>query len=626
MCGISGLLGTEGLSDARSIVGKMNEALSHRGPDASGIYTNGELVLGHRRLSIIDLSDAGNQPFVSEDERFAIVYNGELYNYIELRNELKDQPFRTQTDTEVILNAWRAWGPSCLNRFNGMFAFAIWDSAAETLYIARDRMGIKPLYYARHKHHLIFASELRAVLASGLIPAHLNRDALVDYLRYQTVHSPDTLVSGIHSLPSGHYLKVQDNDFKVVCWWDITRNYDRSAGGKDAAVLKRDIRETLSDSVNLRMRADVPFGAFLSGGIDSSIVVGLMSEVAREKVRTFTVTFDEKEFSEAEFAASVAKRFGTEHTDIRLKADDFLDLLPSALNAMDHPSGDGPNTFVVSQVTKAAGVTMALSGLGGDELFAGYPVFKQYAQLMEKTWVMSFPPHLRRIGTGLLRKVRPGVASEKIAEILDQDYLDLEHAYPVSRMVLLDHRIKKLTGREALPENAVRKLMRTGVAYGNPGFDLPFLSKISFGEMFGYMQHTLLRDTDQMSMAHALEVRVPFLDHRLVELVYGINDAVKYPYTPKKLLVESMAGLLPEEVVHRPKMGFTLPWEIWMKGALKTYCEERIHRLGERESFQSKELKSLWQSFLNGDKNVSWSRVWPLVVLEQWIETNGIKD
>lgn len=624
MCGINGIYGLEGLSHPEGIVQRMNDAMAHRGPDAGAVHRDGNIAFGHRRLSIIDLSEAGNQPFFSADGRYMIVYNGELYNYIELKEELKNFEFKTDTDTEVILAAYQTWGRACLQRFNGMFAFAIWDKEKSKLLIARDRMGIKPLYYAQVNHHFIFASEIRSILKSDLVERKLSKNGLVDYLRYQTVHQPNTLVEGINSLPSGHYIEIIDNEQSMAPYWEANKQYNHLAANQGIKEVKETIRTTLSDSVRIRMRADVPFGAFLSGGIDSSIIVGLMAEQSSHPVKTFTVTFDESEFSEAAFAATIAEKFGTEHTDIRLKASQFLEMLPDALQAIDHPSGDGPNTWIVSKVTKEAGVTMALSGLGGDELFAGYPVFKQYSTMMERKWLMSFPPNIRRMGSSLLKAAKPGVSSDKIAEILDQDYLDLEHAYPISRLIYLDDRIAKILGTRELPENAIRKMMRENVAFGSPGFEMPFLSKISFGEMFGYMQHTLLRDTDQMSMAHALEVRVPFLDHRLVEYVLGVNDRMKYPHTPKKLLVESFAELLPPEVVNRPKMGFTLPWSLWMKNELKEFCETRLQELGARPQFDTRELFSLWEQFLNDDKRISWSRIWPLVVLEDWMQKNEI--
>lgn len=624
MCGISGIYGLENLNQPLEILGKMNRALAHRGPDAEGEFSGENVVLGHRRLAIIDLSDRGRQPMHDAANGITLVFNGEIYNYLELRGELSDYPFRTDTDTEVIIAAWCKWGSACLQRFNGMFAIALWDAKKQSLFLARDRMGIKPLYYAYRGNSVIFASEIRAILASGLIPAKMDGDSLVDYLRYQTVHAPHTMVQGISMLQPGHYLLLQDDEVKEVQYWSPLASYSREASLMNPEQVRMRIAELLFDSVKLRMRADVPFGAFLSGGIDSSTIVALMSRVAGHKVKTFTISFNEADYSESAFAAMIAGKFGSEHHDIRLSASAFVDMLPEALQAMDHPSGDGPNTWLVSKVTREAGITMALSGLGGDELFAGYPVFQRSVQLLDQKWVLNFPKPLRILGASVLRTMRPGVNSQKITELLRQDYLDLEYTYPLSRACYLDHDIRSLLRQSALPENRVARLLAQEVSFGSPGFDLPFLSRVSHAEIRSYMQNVLLRDTDQMSMAHALEVRVPFLDHRLVEFVYGVADSLKYPHTPKKLLTESLEGLLPKEVINRPKMGFTFPWEIWMKNELFELCDSRLVRLALRPEFEGARIRSLWQDFLKGGKRYGWSRIWPLVVLSNWIEKTGI--
>lgn len=625
MCGISGIFGLEGLSDTDTIIRSMNAALAHRGPDAEGHWIGKNLALAHRRLAIIDLSDEGIQPMSNADHSVTLVFNGEIYNYLEIKEELKDYPFRTRTDTEVIIAAWKTWGVKCLQKFNGMFAFALWDEQKQTLFIARDRMGIKPLYYTYQGQSILFASEIRSLLASNLVPRKMDQNALVDYLRYQTVHAPQTILKDVLVLEPGHYMLIQDDDVQMHCYWDASRDYDRSALSLSRSDVKTKIRELLADSVSLRMRADVPFGAFLSGGIDSSSIVALMSESSKLAVKTFTVSFNEQDYSEAEFAGLIAKKFNTDHTDIRLNADDFLNTLPAALQAMDHPSGDGPNTFVVSKVTREAGVTMALSGLGGDELFAGYPVFKRSVDLLDKKWLMTFPKPLRNFGTTMLKTAKPGAASEKIAALLNQDYLDLEYSYPLSRQTLLDSHISRLLNTNELPVNAVQEILKNETSFGQSGFELPFLSRISHAEIRSYMQNVLLRDTDQMSMANALEVRVPFLDHRLVSFVYGVADQLKYPHTPKQLLVESMGNLLPEEVVNRPKMGFTFPWSIWMRNELKHLCTEALTKLADHPAFNKTEINKLWDAFLKGDPRYTWSRVWHLVVLADWLEKNGIE-
>lgn len=623
MCGIAGIHGLEGLADPLAIGRRMTGAIAHRGPDAEGLLRIGNTVLGHRRLSIIDLSAAGNQPFVSSDGRYTIAFNGEIYNYRELRAQLGGSAWRTQSDTEVLVEAFARWGEACLSRLHGMFAFAVHDAASDELFLARDRMGIKPLYWYRDDHRLLFASELRALLASGLVPRALRRDSLIDHLRYQTVHEPHTIIEGVRMLQAGHCMRVSDQHAEERRWYDLVRSARREAEGLPVQQVRREVRERLGRAVEKRLVSDVPFGAFLSGGIDSSAVVGLMAQASSQPVHTFSVVFDEEAFSEERYARIVADRFRTEHTAIRLKPADMLRLLPDALAAMDHPSADGPNTYVVSKVTKEAGITMALSGLGGDEVFAGYPVFARTLSLWSKRWITQFPMGMRSLAGQVLAAAKPSVASDKLAAALRLPSFSVDDTYPISRLTFSDRELRKLTTRPALPPNRAHEVL-TGLIRADGGHDLPFLSQVSLGELSTYLRNVLLRDADQMSMAHALEVRVPFLDHELVEFVLGVSDAVKYPHSPKRLLVESLGDLLPAEIVNRPKMGFTLPWEAWMRGELKDFCEERLRKLDARPELRQGAVLALWQRFLQGDRRMNWSRLWSLVVLGDWLDRHGI--
>lgn len=621
MCGINGIIGTETIENPKAVIEQMNRALAHRGPDADGVFLEHGIALGHRRLSIIDLSDDANQPFHSFDGKHTIVFNGEIYNYPELRAEIGDYPWRSGGDTEVILAAYRKWGSDFLHRLNGMFAFALWDNDRRSLLVARDRLGIKPLYYAKAGNGgIVFSSEIRALLESGLVKRSINRDGLADYLRYQTVHAPNTIVDGVEMLLPGHRIVATDSEMHIDAWYDLPGSVEPVIHDRQRVLTR--VRELLTDAVALRMRADVDFGAFLSGGIDSSAIVGLMASVSERPINTFNVSFREDEFSEAEHARTIAQRFNTRHTEIELTADRFLELVPDALNALDHPSGDGPNTYVVSKVTREEGVKMALSGLGGDELFAGYGIFKQSVQMLDKRWVMSFPKFARKMAGGALQLAKPGIASWKATEVILQDYLDLEHAYPISRLTLPNPLIKGLLNNSKLPPNAVRKYLEHELSPARPGFELPYLSQVSLAEIGSYMQNVLLRDTDQMSMAHALEVRVPFLDHRLVRYVLGVPDPYKYPHTPKKLLTDALGELLPSSIIDRKKMGFTLPWEHWMRNQLKPFCETALEHLKNRPEFNAEHIDRLWSRFLHRDRMITWSRVWHLVVLGYWLEKN----
>lgn len=629
MCGIAGIAGHNISQETyRAAIGQMTGALAHRGPDNEGIWNDSHCFLGHRRLSIIDLSDAGNQPFLSSDGRYVLVYNGELYNYRELKLELQRAPqgsgqlpyfFRTGTDTEVILAAYLRWGIECLQRFNGMFAFAIWDTQEQRLLVARDRLGVKPLYYQFKDQVLIFASEIRALMQSGLTSKKASPAALAEYLQYATVHAPNTILEGVLMLMPGTLLEYKQGVVTVSEYW----NLNRYAKGREEISYEdtcKRVNHLLTASVERRLVADVPFGAFLSGGIDSSAVVGLMAKVSSKKVKTFNVSFDEGEFSEAVYARQIASRFGTEHHEIRLTPSDFLQQLPGALMAMDHPGGDGPNSYIVSKATKEAGITMALSGIGGDELFAGYDIFKRFHELERKAWLNLIPGFGRSLGGKILAARKRSVQGDKTAEILALNQISGFHAYPVNRKLFnrTDYQafLKERFNDDAFIANVIRK-SETDKSHR--------LSRVSLFEIQTYMQNVLLRDTDQMSMAVALEVREPFLDYQLVEFVLGVPDVHKYPHTPKKLLVDALGDLLPDAVVNRPKMGFVLPWKDWLKNELKDFCEENLVQLSKREFLNRDAVLLTWNRFLNGDPRITWSRVWHLVVLNHWLKTHQVE-
>jgi len=619
MCGINAIWKPQSTNGIENTIRSMNAAIAHRGPDADGVWFNDLIALGHRRLSILDTSPAGHQPFFSEDRKLVMVFNGEVYNYLELKQELSTKyTFHTGTDTEVLLAAYKEWGIEAIHRFIGMFAFVLWDNDAQKAFVVRDRMGIKPIYIARTEKGTLFSSEIRAVLKSDWVNKKLSKSGLHDYLRYQTVHAPNTIIEGVTMLMPGHYLELSSQGERLVHYWKME---DAPVNELPRKQLLSTIEDILLSSVQLRMRADVPFGAFLSGGIDSSIIVGLMSKVASKQVNTFAITFHEKQWDESPYSQLIARRFNTAHHEIRVHAEHFLETIPEALNAMDHPSGDGPNTYVVSGATRKAGVKMALSGLGGDELFAGYDVFKRMKELENKAWLNSTPQAIRSLAGSALLKLKPSLAAEKIKATLSQPSLDVAHAYPLVRQILMDKKISSLLHGEALSPNVVAQL---AAIVGQQ--HLPLLSKVSVLEMQTYMQNVLLRDTDQMSMAHALEVRVPFLDHRLVHLILGVNDEMKYPHSPKQLLTDAVGDLIPREIIDRPKMGFTFPWAKWMKEDLKSFCEEQLAYLKGLKAFDERALELMWNGFLNNDPMVSWSRIWPLVVLGFWLKKQEVSD
>ena len=598
MCGINGIYGLEN-EGRKVLVETMNEDLNHRGPDAKLTYSDDEITLGHTRLKIIDLSDQANQPITCYQERYILTFNGEIYNFRELKKRLNDYPYRTQSDSEVILAAYHKWGIDMLEKLEGQFAFGIWDKLNRELLLVRDRLGIKPLYYYQNSSLIAFSSEIRPLIKTGLFKAKIKRETLIDYLRYQTVHAPDTIIGEIKQLMPGYFFKISFDEAKLVQYWDVRHDHDELGHNRSKEEAQKKVRELFTEAVQKRLVADVPFGAFLSGGIDSSLVVGVMSELMDQPVKTFNVTFDESEFSESKYARLISKKFKTDHTEINLKPNDFLKIIPDVMDDMDHPSGDGFNTWLVSKVTKQAGVTMALSGLGGDELFAGYPIFKRYKSLLAKKWILSFPIGLRKIAGDILTKVKPGIASEKVARVILQEYFDLENIYQFDRQVLLDDQIKSLLNTDNLPTKSVYKKVHENVGFETAGYALAPLSRVSWAEINTYMQNVLLRDADQMSMAHALEIRVPFLDHKLVEMVIAVSDDVKYPNSPKQLLTDSFSNLLPDEIVNRPKMGFVFPWEHWLKAELKEFAELGLNKLKSRADFNAEAIDQLWTDFFN---------------------------
>lgn len=604
----------------------MNDLLKHRGPDNGGVYNDQDISLGHRRLSIIDLSEAGNQPFYSADKRYIVVFNGEIYNYRELKLELqrsafgsnaKPYFFQTSTDTEVVLAAFLRWGNDCVKHFNGMFAFAIFDTATRSLFIARDRLGVKPLYYHYTEDLFVFSSEIRPIIHSGLKSFKLNRAHLDEYLQYQTIHAPNTIIKGIKVLMPGHYLELIDHKAVITEYWK-PETYAKQQNDLSYDDTCKKVFELLGSSVQRRLVADVPFGAFLSGGIDSSIVVGLMAKVSSEKIKTFNVSFNESEFSESVYARTISKKFNTEHHEINLHPDEFLKELPEALMAMDHPGGDGPNTYIVSKATKKAGITMALSGIGGDELFAGYENFKRLKSLQNKWVLKASPGFALKAGGLLLKAAKKNISASKIAEILALPKHDILHTYPLSRSVFTKKELDSLIAHNKAYTHLQKLIQHQKIKEDKT------LSAITCMEMRTYLQNVLLRDTDQMSMAVALEVREPFLDHQLAEFVLSVNDAYKFPSTPKKLLVDSMGDLLPAEIVNRPKMGFTLPWQHWLKNELKGFCDNQINALEQKKILKAGSATSLWNRFLNKDPLVTWSRVWHLIVLNHWLDLNKI--
>jgi asparagine synthase (glutamine-hydrolysing) len=619
MCSISGVLNLGPASPAaRDAVVRMNHAQKHRGPDDQGIasctFPGGEVVLGNTRLAIIDTSTAGHQPMNDAHTGNWITYNGETYNFKELRQKLDPEPFSSNTDTEVVLRAYRERGVTAFQKLRGMFALAIWDHQKQTLLLARDPLGIKPLYYFADQRQFIFASELRALLATGLVPRKLSAAGIDSYLANGSVEAPLTIIDGIKQLLPGHCLQVKANEAGNIdlCEVEFTIAKRESIEGDRRDAVAR-LRSELEESVRLHLVSDVPLGVFLSGGMDSSALVALMSRVSDQRPKTFSVVFDEAAFTEAPFSRAVAERFNTDHSEIRLTEDRLLEVLPRAIAALDQPTMDGINTFVVSDAVKREGITVALSGLGGDELFAGYPSFRRALRFGAMS---ATSKRLLRAASGVGKFALNGsVQRHKLWQLINSEGAP-EDVYRVSRQLFSKDAVVMMTGR------AVSDHSRNGHRS-----ERDIVNVISRLEMHGYMTNTLLRDTDAMSMAHSLEVRVPFVDTRVVDYVLSLPGEWKVGGAgPKPLLADAMGDLLPREFMARPKMGFTLPFEKWMRGKMRGEVaavlgdDARLSMVG----WNSEEAGRVWRKFLQSPKSVGWTRPWAIYVLVKWCEGNRI--
>lgn len=635
----------ENVADA---ISQMLMSMKHRGPNHGGVRRiivndrrTSSLIMGHTRLSIIDLSSAGHQPMHDPETGNWIVYNGEIYNFREIREELDQRAvtgeseamgrdrsvWRSRTDTEVILKAYAEWGRACVDKFRGMFAFALWDASRQELWCVRDRLGIKPFYYTIQPDTFAFASEVRTLLASGIVAREVDLTGLESFLRFGAVQEPCTIVKGVHGLLPGHWLRVNTSGEIVEehCYWSLYNAFTDQKSLLSTTETKFELRRLFEEAVQLRLISDVPLGAFLSGGIDSSAVVALMTHARSCPVKTFSVVFREKDkqnWNEAAYSSLVARKFSTAHTEIDLTEDQIFQWIPDALASMDQPTMDGINTWVISKVTREAGVTVALSGLGGDELFAGYPSFKR-ALLMERSVWKAIWRLPRRARTALARCMNVCAGNDmriqKLADLLASSGSALD-LYNASRNLFPSQILTRLLctlPRKNNPEHVDNKLNAEVMDWVNT---------ISCLELSGYMANMLLRDTDVMSMAHSLEVRVPLIDHKLVEFVASLpgESKLKDVRLPKPLLVEAMGDDFPDQIARRPKMGFTLPFEQWMRGPLKGEMEDVFYGSWFEPGIHESAVKRVWQAFLKGKHGMTWSRPWALFVLAKWCQRNRV--
>ena len=641
MCGIAGAIGEidETIVDA---VRRMSAAERHRGPDASGFWMpapadgTAGVVLAFRRLAIIDLSEGGRQPMADPETGNVIVFNGEIYNFQDLRRELAQDGahFRSRSDTEVILKAYSRWGVECVSRLRGMFAFAIWDATRRTLFLARDRLGIKPLYLGGvtrpgGKRTLLFASEVRALLASELIEREMDPVALASYVWNGFVVGPTTAIRGIELLPAATFASASTAG--VV---PRPRSYWRLPTSRQVPADRQALKEELTAAVRMHLISDVPLGIFLSGGIDSSAIAALAVRSGSARVRTFNIGFDEGLYDESRHARAVAAALGTEHHELRLTRETFRRELPDALGSLDQPTFDGINTYFVSRAVREAGLTVALAGTGGDELFGGYRSFR------DVPWAASWSRRLSWLSPDLLRGVANGVvrATALSAPVPAQtrwgklgDALaargDLLHTYQVSHALFSSDFARRLLRRDmdgeltvGLPTTVAEQLTQL-IEHRAP------LSAVAALELWCYLGERLLRDTDTASMASSLEVRVPFLDHEVVSVASALDEDERFgPVGKKRLLRDLALGDLDPALFDRPKSGFVLPIDQWARDVVK---DEMDAALGdpvfcERAGLEPRAVGRLWSAFLQRAPGVYWSRVWALYVLGWWCRENRV--
>src|SRR5882672_4221069 len=644
MCGIAGLISL----DPEARIGAMLQTIEHRGRDDEGVWTSPPIgdegrrvCLGHRRLSIIDTSSAGHQPMLSHDGRFVLILNGEIYNYRELREQLtsKGHTFRTQTDTEVLLAAWAQWGEDCLSRLNGMFAFALWDNNERALFLARDRVGIKPLYYAASQKpdrqgrpgSLVFASEVKSILASGLIKAELDNESLHQFLTFLWVPDPNTLFRGIKTVPPGHTVTVRGDELTVRQWWDIS--FDAIEEGRSEAWWQEQVLETLDRVVKLEMVADVPLGSFLSGGIDSSSIVAMMKHHSNGRpIGTYTIGIEAEDLrydiipDDVEWARRVDQKLDTDYHEIMLKPQ-VAELLPQLVYHMDEPAIDmAIPSYLVSRAARES-MRVMLSGMGGDEVFAGYP--RQLAMKIAGAFD-PVPQLLRRPVMKALAYALPGGMPGRLTA-------PLRNAKKFARSAALDFENRYLGYGTYFTDEAKTRLYTEEMRGANRGLDAYSehrryfarvknaapLNQLLYVDLKTFLPCLNLMTTDKTSMAANLEVRVPFLNQEMLELTARMPPDLKLRGLKRKYILKRAAEkLFPREVVWRKKAGFGAPIRSWLRGPLRPMVDDLLSEeaVRRRGLFRPQEVRRVIDANLSGREDYN-LQVFQLLTLELWQRT-----
>lgn len=619
MCGIAGAIRSLLGQDPDSVLTRMNNALLHRGPDMGETYSDDDFCCCHRRLSIIDLSEDGRQPMHSDDGRYVIVFNGEIYNYLEIRKELEEKGcrFRTRTDTEVLLQAFIQFGALSLDRVNGMFAYVIWDKTKKKLFAARDRIGKKPFYYYLKGSQFAFASEIKSLLELPKIDRSLDYTAIVDYLKFLFIPHPKSIYRYIFKLPPGHHLTYCNGEVTVSEYWDVDFSVEHDANTVED--LQDDLLALLRRAVGDRMLADVPLGAFLSGGVDSSGVVKLMSEISEVPVTTCTVGFNDKRINEAKFAKEFAGELGTNHYEHYVRSDPSA-ILRKLCWHFDEPFADSSMvpTYYVSEMARQH-VTVALSGDGGDENFAGYAkyVTDKYENIVRESIPQGILRLLQR-GSG---KFTNSTSCRKINSLISSALVGPVEGFHVTNSFITDVQMKSLLSSDIQSEvNGYSSIDHTQKYY-NRYPDRDHLGRVLYTDIKLLLPGDFLVKVDRMSMANSLEVRSPFLDTRIIEFSAKLPSKLKLNGIEKKyLLRKTLAKVLPRKILTRRKQGFEAPINIWFRRELREMAESSFFKNPDLERFFNiEEIRRIWGNHQTG-KSQSGTLLWSILMFALWLE------